>query len=75
MDRNNFKNQNVSYKGIMANTSALWQHAAHATNQLSSPSKLNCNGSVFDRIEGSRLPITQQTQNATINISRENPEL
>ena len=26
------------YKGIMANNSAIWQQAAHTTDQLSSPS-------------------------------------
>ena len=36
MDRSNKKKL---YKCITANTSAIWQHAAHTTNQMSSP---NC---------------------------------
>ena len=33
------KNSKILYKCIKANTSVIWQHAAHATDQLSSP---NC---------------------------------
>ena len=33
------KNSKILYKCITANTSAIWQHAAHTTDQLSSP---NC---------------------------------
>ena len=36
MDRHNIKK--FKYKWIMANTSAIWQQAAHTTYQLSSPS-------------------------------------
>ena len=36
MDRSN-KNIKILYKCITANTSAIWQHAAHATDQLTSP--------------------------------------
>ena len=34
MDRNNKKNIFFLYKLVMANTSAIWQHAAHTTYQL-----------------------------------------
>ena len=37
MDRSN-KKFLIVYKGITANTSAIWQHAAHTTDQLTSPS-------------------------------------
>ena len=37
MDRSNFFFKN-SYKCITANPSAIWQHAAHTTDQLTSPS-------------------------------------
>ena len=33
------KNSKILYKCITANTSVIWQHAAHTTDQLSSP---NC---------------------------------
>ena len=36
MDKN--EQTDSLYKCIMANTTAVWQHAAHATDQLSSPS-------------------------------------
>ena len=36
MDRHNIKK--LKYKWIMANTSAIWQQAAHTTYQLLSPS-------------------------------------
>ena len=39
MDRSNKKNQKILYKCIIANTSVIWQHAAHTTDQLTSP---NC---------------------------------
>ena len=32
------KNKKKLYKCIMAITSAIWQHAAHTTDQLTSPS-------------------------------------
>ena len=35
MDKRNVKNV---YKCITANTSAIWQHAAHTTDQLIAPS-------------------------------------
>ena len=38
MDRSNKKKIKISYKCITANTSIIWQHAAHTTDQLSSPS-------------------------------------
>ena len=38
MDRSNEKLK-IIYKCITANTSVIWQHAAHTTNQLTSP---NC---------------------------------
>ena len=38
MDRSNKKEKENLYKCITANTSAIWQHAAHTTNQLTSPS-------------------------------------
>ena len=31
------KNSKILYKCITANTSVIWQHAAHTTDQLSSP--------------------------------------
>ena len=34
MDRSNKKNSKISYKCITANTSVIWQHAAHTTDQL-----------------------------------------
>ena len=37
MDRSNEK-ISILYKSIIANTSAIWQHAAHTTDQLTSPS-------------------------------------
>ena len=37
MDRSNKKNSKILYKCITANTSVIWQHAAHTTDQLSSP--------------------------------------
>ena len=37
MDRSNTKKQ--TKKSVTANTSAIWQHAAHTTDQLTSP---NC---------------------------------
>ena len=33
------KKKKLSYKCIIANTSVIWQHAAHTTDQLTSP---NC---------------------------------
>ena len=39
MDRSNKKNSKILYKCITANTSVIWQHAAHTTDQLTSP---NC---------------------------------
>ena len=33
------KNKNILYKCIIANTCVIWQHAAHTTDQLTSP---NC---------------------------------
>ena len=33
------KNSEILYKCITANTSVIWQHAAHTTDQLTSP---NC---------------------------------
>ena len=33
------KNSKILYKCITANTSVIWQHAAHSTNQLSSPNR------------------------------------
>ena len=38
MDRPNINFKKMLYKRIMANTSAIWQQAAHTTYQLSSPS-------------------------------------
>ena len=38
MDRSNKKIE-IIYKCVTANTSAIWQHAAHTTDQLTSP---NC---------------------------------
>ena len=41
MDRSNKKFKILLlYKCITANTSAIWQHAAHTTNQLTAPSCL-----------------------------------
>ena len=37
MDRSNKKNSEILYKCITANTSVIWQHAAHTTDPLSSP--------------------------------------
>ena len=37
MDRTN-KKIKMLYKCITANTSAIWQHAAHTTDQFTSPS-------------------------------------
>ena len=37
MDRSNKKNSKILYKCITANTSVIWQHAAHTIDQLSSP--------------------------------------
>ena len=34
MDRSNKKNKKILYKCVTANTSAIWQHAAHTTDQL-----------------------------------------
>ena len=34
MDRSNKKNSKILYKCITANTSVMWQHAAHTTNRL-----------------------------------------
>ena len=40
MDRSNKKKKKkILHKCITANTSVIWQHAAHTTEQLSSP---NC---------------------------------
>ena len=39
MDRSNKKNSKILYKCITANTSVIWQHAAHTTDQLSSPNR------------------------------------
>ena len=39
MDRSNKKNSKILYECITANTSVIWQHAAHTIDQLSSP---NC---------------------------------
>ena len=36
MDRNNIKKIKILYKCITANTSVIWQHAAHTTDQLTS---------------------------------------
>ena len=36
--REAIKNSEILYKCLTANTSAIWQHAAHTTNQLTSPS-------------------------------------
>ena len=33
------KNHKILYKCITANTSAIWQHAAHTIDQLTSPSR------------------------------------
>ena len=33
------KNSKILYKCIAANTSVIWQHAAHTTDQLSSPNR------------------------------------
>uniref|UniRef100_UPI003AF75E68 hypothetical protein n=1 Tax=Thiolapillus sp. TaxID=2017437 RepID=UPI003AF75E68 len=33
------KNCKILYKCITANTSVIWQHAAHTTDQLSSPNR------------------------------------
>ena len=33
------KNYKILYKCITANTSVIWQHAAHTTDQLSSPNR------------------------------------
>ena len=38
MDRHNPELKKLLYKCIMANTSAIWQQAAHTTYKLSSPS-------------------------------------
>ena len=38
MDRSNKKNYKILYKCITANTSVIWQHAAHTTNLLIFPS-------------------------------------
>ena len=34
MDRSNKKNKKILHECKTANTSAIWQHAAHTTNQL-----------------------------------------
>ena len=39
MDRSNKKKIKILYKCITANSSVIWQHAAHTTDQLTSP---NC---------------------------------
>ena len=39
MDSSNKKNSKILYKCITANTSVIWQHAAHTTDQLSSPNR------------------------------------
>ena len=39
MDRSNKKKSKILYKCITANTSVIWQHAAHTTDQLSSPNR------------------------------------
>ena len=39
MDRSNTKQFKILYKCITANTSVIWQHAAHTTDQLSSPNR------------------------------------
>ena len=36
MDRSNKKKNQMLYKCITANTSAIWQHAAHTTDQFTS---------------------------------------
>ena len=36
MDRSNKKKSKILYKCITANTSVIWQHAAHITDQLTS---------------------------------------
>ena len=33
------KNSKILYKCITANTSVIWKHAAHTTDQLSSPNR------------------------------------
>ena len=38
MDRSNKKKKLILYKCVTANNSAIWQHAAHTTDQLTSPS-------------------------------------
>ena len=38
MDKSNKKNK-ILHKCLTANTSAIWQHAAHTTDQLTSPSR------------------------------------
>ena len=38
MDRRNENVLKILYKCIIANTSDIWQHAAHTTDQLTSPS-------------------------------------
>ena len=38
MDRSNKKKLKILYKRITANISAIWQHAAHTTDQFTSPS-------------------------------------
>ena len=38
MDRSNKKKLKILQKCITANNSAIWQHAAHTTDQLTSPS-------------------------------------
>ena len=40
MDRSNKKDFKILYKCITANTSVIWQHAAHTTDQLYSPKRL-----------------------------------
>ena len=39
MDRSNKKNSKILQKCITANTSVIWQHAAHTTDKLSAPSR------------------------------------
>ena len=38
MDRSNKKKNLILYKCVTANNSAIWQHAAHTTDQFTSPS-------------------------------------
>ena len=69
MDRSSKSFLKILYECITANTSAIWQHAAHNTDQLSSPcswsfSNFSCNKPLC---ESSRDVFEKQTQE-TVNV-------